>query len=104
MEEAAGVFRDFMRKRYTVRDYSDWPVPRAVIEVCIAAAGTARSRGQSPAMAFVAIADPATKQKIREAAEEEVRRFYDGGAGDEWLQALEPIGIGVEKPHLEIAP
>ena len=38
------------------------------------------------------------------AAEEEERRFYDGAAGDEWLRALEPIGTGPDKPHLEIAP
>ena len=26
------------------------------------------------------------------------------GAGDEWLAALEPIGTGVDKPHLTDAP
>ena len=44
------------------------------------------------------------KARIRAAAEEEERAFYSGGAGDEWLAALEPIGTGAEKPHLEIAP
>ena len=37
-------------------------------------------------------------------AEEEEGRFYDGGAGDEWLRALEPLGTDAQKPHLEIAP
>lgn len=37
-------------------------------------------------------------------AEEEERAFYAGGAGDEWIKALEPIGTGPEKPHLEDAP
>ena len=44
------------------------------------------------------------KSQIRAAAEEEERAFYDGGAPDEWLKALEPIGTGASKPHLDIAP
>ena len=104
MRQAALDFRDFMRKRHTVRDCSDRPVPRGVIEDCIAAAGTAPSGANHQPWHFVAILKPAAKQKIREAAEEEERRFYDGGASDEWLKALEPIGTGAEKPHLEIAP
>ena len=44
------------------------------------------------------------KARIRAAAEEEERAFYAGGAGDEWLAALEPIGTGVDKPHLTDAP
>lgn len=53
---------------------------------------------------FVAIANPALKQQIRQEAEAEERRFYAGGAGDEWIKALEPIGTTAEKPHLTIAP
>jgi nitroreductase len=52
----------------------------------------------------VAIANPVDKARIRQAAEEEERRFYEGGAGDEWLAALEPIGTNDHKPHLEDAP
>ena len=37
-------FMNFMRKRHTVRDYSDRDVDRGVIEDCIAAAGTAPDR------------------------------------------------------------
>ena len=43
------------------------------------------------------------KKKIREAAEIEEKDFYAGGAGDEWLKALEPIGTNESKPHLEDA-
>jgi len=43
------------------------------------------------------------KRRIRNAAEEEERRFYDSGAGSEWLRALEPIGTSENKPHLEEA-
>lgn len=98
------VFRDFMRKRHSVREYSTRPVAREVIAACIAAAGTAPSGANHQPWHFVAISDPAMKARIREGAEEEERAFYQGGAGDEWLAALEPIGTGVSKPHLTDAP
>ena len=97
-------FLAFMRKRHSVRDYSTRPVPEAVIAACIAAAGTAPSGANHQPWHFVAISDPAMKARIREGAEEEERAFYAGGAGDEWLAALEPIGTGVSKPHLTDAP
>jgi iodotyrosine deiodinase len=97
-------FRDYMKKRHSVRDYSSRPVPAAVIEACIAAAGTAPSGANHQPWHFVAISDPAMKARIRDGAEEEERAFYQGGAGDEWLAALEPIGTGVSKPHLTDAP
>lgn len=97
-------FLAFMRKRHSVRDYSTRPVPESVIAACIAAAGTAPSGANHQPWHFVAISDPAMKARIREGAEEEERAFYAGGAGDEWLAALEPIGTGVSKPHLTDAP
>jgi nitroreductase len=101
---AAADFLAYMRKRHSVRDYSHRPVPEAVIAACIAAAGTAPSGANHQPWHFVAISDPAMKARIREGAEEEERAFYQGGAGDEWLAALEPIGTGVSKPHLTDAP
>jgi len=100
----ATAFRDYMKKRHSVRDYSTRPVPEAIITACIEAACTAPSGANHQPWHFVAIADPAMKARIREAAEEEERAFYAGGAGDEWLAALEPIGTGATKPHLTDAP
>lgn len=97
-------FLAYMRKRHSVRDYARTPVPEAVIAACIAAAGTAPSGANHQPWHFVAISDPAMKARIRDGAEEEERAFYSGGAGDEWLAALEPIGTGVTKPHLTDAP
>ncbi|WP_299047929.1 nitroreductase family protein [uncultured Tateyamaria sp.] len=97
-------FRDFMAQRHTVRDYSTRPVAQDVIAACVAAAGTAPSGANHQPWHFVAISDPAVKRHIREAAEEEERKFYDGGASDEWIKALEPIGTNADKPHLEDAP
>ena len=101
---AAEAFHDQMRRRHSVRDYCDRPVPRSVIESCIRTAGTAPSGANHQPWHFAAIADPVLKARIRAEAEEEERRFYEGGAGDEWIQALEPIGTTAEKPHLTIAP
>lgn len=102
--KAAQAFRDYMKRRHSVRQYSKDPVPEEVIAACIAAAASAPSGANHQPWHFVAIGDPAMKAQIREAAEEEERAFYSGGGGDEWLAALEPIGTGVEKPHLTDAP
>lgn len=103
-QAAAERFLAYMKKRHSVRDYSTRLVPEAVIAACIAAAGTAPSGANHQPWHFVAISDPEMKARIREGAEEEERAFYSGGAGDEWLAALEPIGTGVSKPHLTDAP
>ena len=104
MQQAALAFHDKMRQRHTVRDFSARPVEKAVIETCLRTAGTAPSGANHQPWHFAAISDAALKQQIREEAEEEERRFYAGGAGDEWIKALEPIGTNAVKHHLTIAP
>lgn len=104
MQQAALAFHDKMRQRHTVRDFSARPVEKAVIETCLRTAGTAPSGANHQPWHFAAISDAALKQQIREEAEEEERRFYAGGAGDEWIKALEPIGTNAVKEHLTIAP
>ncbi len=101
---AADRFRDYMAKRHSVRQFSTQDVPEAVIAACIQAAGLAPSGANHQPWHFAAIRNPAMKAQIRAAAEDEERAFYAGGAGDEWLAALEPIGTGVDKPHLTAAP
>ena len=102
--DGAAAFYEHMRKRHTVRDFSNKPVSKEVIEICIKTAGSAPSGANHQPWHFVAISNPEYKRKIREAAEEEERKFYSGGAGDEWIKALEPIGTNDHKPHLEDAP
>jgi len=101
---AAEAFRDYLRKRHSVRDFAPDPVPEAVIRACIEAAASAPSGANHQPWHFAAISDPAMKAQIRAASEEEERAFYAGGGGDEWLAALEPIGTGADKPHLTDAP
>jgi iodotyrosine deiodinase len=98
-----------LRERRTCRDFSGEPVPRAVIEAAIDAAGSAPSGANHQPWHFAVIGSPERKRAIREAAEAEERRFYgaDGDApkaGEEWLAALGPLGTDAYKPFLEIAP
>jgi nitroreductase len=100
----AEAFLAKMRKRRTVRDFSDRPVPRALIETAVRAAGTAPSGANQQPWSFVCIGDPARKKQIRAGAEEEERAFYAGRAGEEWLDALSHLGTDADKPFLETAP
>ena len=109
LDDAAMVARSAeflasMRRRRTVRDYRADPVPPAVIENCLRAAGTAPSGANLQPWHFVVIADAATKREIRAAAEAEEREFYAGRASPEWLEALAPLGTDPDKPFLETAP
>ena len=104
MKENAEAFYEVMRRRHTVRDYSDRPVSSDVIETCILTAGTAPSGANHQPWHFEAISNSALKHEIRKVAEQEEAEFYAGGAGLEWLKALEPIGTDHSKPHLDIAP
>ena len=100
---AASFYAEASRRR-TVRDFAAEPVPRALIEDCIRAAGCAPSGANQQPWRFVAIADPAIKHHIREAAEAEEREFYAHRATGEWRAALAPLGTDASKPFLETAP
>ncbi len=104
MLEEAEAFLARMRRRRTVRDFSDRPVSREVIERCLLAAGTAPNGANRQPWRFVVVGDPEVKRRIREAAEEEERAFYAGRASVEWLDALEHLGTDERKPFLETAP
>ncbi len=97
-------FAATMSRRRTVRDFAPTPVPREVIEACLQAAGSAPSGANQQPWSFVAVSDPALKQRIRIAAEAEEREFYERRAPGEWLDALAPLGTDADKPFLEIAP
>jgi iodotyrosine deiodinase len=100
----ATAFQADIRRRRTVRDFSGQPVPRAVIETCLLAAGTAPSGANQQPWHFAVITDAGRKKRIREAAEIEEREFYANRASAEWLEALAPLGTDAEKPFLETAP
>jgi nitroreductase len=96
-------FAGEMQRRRTVRQFSDRPVPRAILDACLEAAGTAPSGANQQPWHFVVVSDLAVKRQIRLAAEEEEARFYQT-APAEWLAALAPLGTDAQKPYLEVAP
>lgn len=103
MERRSREFAAELGRRRTTRHFSDRPVPRAIIEQCLIAAGTAPSGAHLQPWHFVVVTDAAFKRRIREAAEEAEREFY-ASAPAEWLEALAPLGTDASKPYLEAAP
>lgn len=104
MRERLAQFYAEVNRRRTVREFSDRPVPRDIIETALAAAGTAPSGANLQPWHFVVVSGPETKRRIREAAEAEEREFYEHRASEEWLDALQPLGTDSDKPFLETAP
>lgn len=104
MKARAEAFYETMKRRRTVREFSQRPLPREVIEQCLLTAGTAPNGANLQPWHFVVVSDPAIKREIRIAAEAEEQEFYNGRAPDEWLSALAPLGTDAHKPFLETAP
>ena len=104
MIDRAKSFYEDIRRRKTVRDFSDRPVSRAVIENCLLAASTAPNGANLQPWHFAVIEDPEIKSRIRIAAEKEEREFYTEKAPQAWLDALAPLGTDSNKPFLETAP
>ena len=96
-------YADIDRRR-TVREFSDRPVPRDIIEMALKVANTAPSGANLQPWHFAVVSGPETKKRIREAAEVEEREFYEHRASEEWLAALAPLGTDEHKPFLETAP
>lgn len=98
------VFYDWMNKRRTVRDFSDQPVPREVIEHLVLTASTAPSGAHKQPWTFSIVSDPAIKSEIRKAAEQEEYQSYTNRMSEEWLADLKPLQTDWKKPFLETAP
>jgi nitroreductase len=104
MRRRARAFYESAARRRTVREFSDRPVPRDVLDACLLTAGTAPSGANMQPWHFVVVTDPSVKCRIRAAAEAEEREFYEHRAPREWLEALEALGTDASKPFLETAP
>ena len=85
-EVAAERFYDVMRRRRSVRMFSDRPVSRETIEWIVRAAGTAPSGANKQPWRFVCVQDAALKHEIRLGAEVEEREFYSRRASERWLR------------------
>jgi iodotyrosine deiodinase len=104
MRRRVSAFCANLARRRTVRDFSDRPVPRDIVETAIRAANTAPSGANLKPWHFVVVSGTETKRRIRAAAEAEEREFYAHRASAEWLEALKPLGTDANKPFLETAP
>ena len=104
MKKRAAEFYAEVKRRRTIRDFSDRPVPREIIENCIRAAATAPNGANFQPWHFAVVESPGVKKQIRLAAEKEEKEFYGSRATEEWLSAIEPLGTDESKPFLETAP
>ena len=100
----ARAFKESLALRRSVREFSPESVPLAVLDECIAAAGSAPSGANRQPWTFVVVTDPAKRREIRLAAEAEEREFYEQRITEDWRRALEPFGTTWQKPFLEEAP
>ena len=104
MIAAVRAFRDTLRLRRTVREFSSDPVPPEAIELAIETAASAPSGANLQPWKFVVVTDPVVKREIRIAAEKEEQENYGGRMPEEWLRALAPLQTDWHKEFLEIAP
>lgn len=104
MVARAKKFYDWANTRRSVRDFSDKPVPKEVMENILMTASTAPSGAHKQPWTFCLISNTLLKSKLRALAEEEEKKSYDGRMSEEWLQDLEPLGTNWEKEFIDIAP
>lgn len=102
--DSSNRFYSQMDLRRSVRDISDKPVPKEVIENIIKTASTAPSGAHMQPWTFVVVSNNELKSKIRAAAEEEEKKSYEGRMSEQWLKDLAPLGTNEHKPFLEKAP
>lgn len=104
MVERSQAFLSQMKKRRTIRDFSDMTVPLEIIENVVSTAASAPSGANKQPWHFVIVRDPVVKTKIRIAAEKEEKEFYAHRASGDWLEDLNQFGTDWHKPFLETAP
>ena len=104
VQQQATDYYQHLDSRRSIRDFSNKPVPKSVIETLILTASTAPSGAHKQPWTFCAIQDPSVKTAIRTAAEKEEYESYTNRMSEQWLKDLEPIGTDWQKPFLEIAP
>ena len=104
MKRRASEFYVEMRRRRTVRNFSDQPVDRSIIEDCLRTAATAPSGANQQPWSFIVVSDLTVKRRIRDSAEKIEKEFYSKEATRKWTDALKHLGTVPSKPFLEIAP
>ena len=98
------MYYRWLDKRRSVREFSDKPVAKEIIENIIKSASTAPSGAHKQPWFFCAISNKKIKSEIRKAAEKEEYENYHSRMSEEWLEDLKTFDTNWEKPFLEIAP
>ncbi len=100
----AEAFATYLSRRRSLREFAATPVPRALIESLLIAAGSAPSGAHKQPWTFCAVSNSDLKTQLRQAAEREEYENYHGRMSEEWLEDLVPFGTDWRKPFLEVAP
>ncbi len=103
-EARARAYYEYMDQRRSIREFSDRPVSKTLIENLILTASSAPSGAHKQPWTFCAVSSPTIKAEIRKAAEEEEYTNYHGRMSDDWLDDLAQFGTDWHKPFLTIAP
>ncbi len=104
MIERSKSFYKWAEKRRSVRDFSSKSVPKEVMENILMTASSAPSGAHKQPWTFCLISNAKLKSRIRELAEEEERKSYEGRMSEAWLKDLEPLGTDAVKEFIDIAP
>ncbi len=100
----AANFYTWMDERRSVRDFSDKPVAKEVIERILLTASTAPSGAHKQPWSFCVVSNIEIKKQIRIAAEKEEYESYNNRMPEEWKKDLLPLQTDWKKEFLEIAP
>lgn len=104
MIDKSKTFLNWAEERRSVRDFSNRPVPKEVIENLIMTGSTAPSGAHKQPWTFCLISNASLKSKLRALAEEEEKKSYDGRMSEQWLKDLEPLGTDWQKEFIDVAP
>lgn len=104
MVERSKAFYELMDQRRSVRQFSDKPVDRRVLENLIRTASSAPSGAHKQPWTFALISNAELKHRIRQLAEKEEFENYNGRMSDRWLEDLAQFGTNHIKEFLDIAP
>jgi iodotyrosine deiodinase len=102
-QKALGLTQELLeifRKRKTTRFFQKADIDLEVILNAISIAGTAPSGANKQPWSFAVVHNQQLKEKIRKAAEEEERKFYEETAPEKWLNDLKPLHTDAHKEFL----
>jgi len=97
-------FLNDMKRRRSVRQFSDRPIPLDIIKDIVMTASLAPSGANKQPWKFIIVQDRELKRKIRIAAEKEEKEFYAKRAPQSLLDDLKELETNWQKEFLETAP